>query len=306
MTTADGSEKSTTVKVTVKTPVKYYKVTYAFIGDIIPAGVTAPKEATYEAGSAVSVSADASAEGYIFSGWSTDDTTVTDGRFVISNDVHFVGSWTKAPGPVTEIIVPDTVTVILGKETPIGARVNDNAINKGLTYTSRDESIAKIDENGNIIGVAAGITTITVASVENPTIYEFVTIIVTTDSSSDSTHYIVFGKTEKIGWYSVSLDGGETFFTQFGNDHLEVKKGTEIIVKANDVFGDPFTFYINGEAAKPDENGYVHILVDKFILIGALGIPVVAPDAEESLTFFQQLIQKIKDFFAKIASWFGF
>ena len=111
---------------------------------------------------------------------------------------------------------------------------------------------------------------------------------------------------EAVSLLRKAYDGGKTFFTQFGNDHLEVEKGTEIIVKANDVFGDPFTFYVNGNAVTPDENGYVRILVNDFILIGALGIPVVAPDAEESLNFIQKFIKAIKDFFAKIAAFFKF
>ena len=68
--------------------------------------------------------------------------------------------------------------------------------------------------------------------------------------------------------------------------------------------GDPFTFYINGKAYTPDENGYVHVVVEEFMLIGALGIPVIAPDGYESLTWIQKIIQSIKDFFNKILSWF--
>ncbi|MBQ7118285.1 MAG: thioester domain-containing protein [Clostridia bacterium] len=117
-------------------------------------------------------------------------------------------------------------------------------------------------------------------------------------------HYIVFGKTEKIGWYSVSIDGGKNFRPVFGNSNLEVPEGTEMIIKANDVFGDPFTFYINGEAVTPDEEGYIRVTVDGFMLVGALGIPVIAPDVEESLDFFEKIIKAIKEFFCWIASWF--
>ena len=100
------------------------------------------------------------------------------------------------------------------------------------------------------------------------------------------------------------MDGGKTFQTVFGNSNLTVAEGTELIIKANDVFGDPFTFYINGRAAIPDEEGYVRVVVDGYMLIGALGIPVTAPDAEESLSFFEQLVQAFKNFFAKIAAFF--
>lgn len=285
--------------------IRYYTVDYVYEGDI-PENAPTYTTKFFKTGATVTVVDAPSVEGYSFSGWTTKDVTVADNKFDIYNNVVFVGKWTQLPGPVTKVNVPEDFTMILGEETVLEASVNKNAINKGLTYESLNPEIATVDANGNIKTVAEGTATVRVRSVENPEIYADVVITVTTSTGFNTKHYIVFGKTEKIGWYSVSLDGGKTFFTQFGNDHLEVEKGTEIIVKANDVFGDPFTFYINGEAATPDENGYVHILVDKFILIGALGIPVVAPDAEESLTFFQQLIQKIKEFFARIASWFKF
>ncbi|MBR5825530.1 MAG: BspA family leucine-rich repeat surface protein, partial [Clostridia bacterium] len=72
-----------------------YEVTYKFIGDIIPEGVTAPDAATYEEGETVTVAGPSSAEHYIFSGWTTEDAEVVNGEFVINNDVEFVGSWTK-------------------------------------------------------------------------------------------------------------------------------------------------------------------------------------------------------------------
>ncbi len=301
----DGSEKAVKIKVTVKTPVKYYDVTYKYEGEVPENAPVPPEKNTYKEGTEVIVETDSVAEGYIFSGWSTEDATVTNGKFTINNDVVFVGSWEKVPGPVTEIIAPESVTIIMGKEKPLGAYVNENAVNKDLIYTSADENVAKIDENGNIIAVSEGETIITVTSAENPEISVQVTVIVTLKPSVGTKHYIVFGKTEKIGWYSVSVDGGKTFFTQFGNDHLEVEKGTELIIKANDVFGDPFTFYINGEAVKPDKDGYVRVVVDRFMLIGALGIPVTAPDVEESLNLIQQLIKLIKELFAMIASLFN-
>ncbi|MBQ5905149.1 MAG: InlB B-repeat-containing protein, partial [Clostridia bacterium] len=281
-----------------KNPV-YYNVEYKYEGDV-PADAPTYETKTYEEGTTVTVEAEPSVDGYKFLGWSKN------GSFVINNNVVIIGKWEKLPGPVTEIIAPEKITIVLGEEKMLEASVNTNAVNKSLYYMSNNESVVKIDENGKITTVGAGTALITVASVENPSIYKVVEVTVTAKPAALSKHYIVFGKTEKIGWYSVSLDGGKTFFTQFGNDHLEVEKGTEIIVKANDVFGDPFTFYVNGNAVTPDENGYVRILVNDFILIGALGIPVVAPDAEESLNFIQKFIKAIKDFFAKIAAFFKF
>ena len=68
--------------------------------------------------------------------------------------------------------------------------------------------------------------------------------------------------------------------------------------------GDSFTYYVNGDAVKPDENGEIRVTVKGYMLIGAIGIdPDIdfeVPDAEESLNWFQRIIKAIKDFFAKI------
>ena len=288
------------------TKINYYNVEYKFEGDI-PTNVTVPATATYEEGTTVTVEATPSVEGYIFSGWTTSDADITNGSFNVYNNVVIVGKWEKVPDVVTSITAPDKLTLVLGEEKQLEAHVNINAVNKELNYVSGDENIVKVDGNGMMSTVSEGKTFIKVISVENPAIYKIVEIIVTAISANNAKHYIVFGKTDKIGWYSVSTDGGKTFFTQFGNDHLEVEKGTEIIIKANGVFNeDPFAFYVNGKTVTPDENGCIRIVVDQYLLIGALSIPVPAPDVEESLNIFQQLIKSIKDFFAKLTSIFKF
>lgn len=122
----------------------------------------------------------------------------------------------------------------------------------------------------------------------------------TGSGNTDRKHNIVFGKTNAIGWYNVSLDGGETYRIVFGNSTLEVEEGTEIIIKAGDFVGGTFTFYVNGNAIKPDENGEIKVLVDGYMLIGALSVEVEIPDVEESLNWFQKLIRSLKAIFAKI------
>ena len=123
-------------------------------------------------------------------------------------------------------------------------------------------------------------------------------------SLGGNAQHILFGKTDGIGWYQVSQDGGQTWDIVFGNSTYEVKHGTEIIVKAGDLMGDSFTFYVNGDAVKPDENGCLVITVNSYMLIGAIGIdPDIdfeVPDVEESLNWFQKIIKAIKDFFAKL------
>ncbi len=123
-------------------------------------------------------------------------------------------------------------------------------------------------------------------------------------SLSGGAHHIVFGKTDGIGWYHVSQDGGQSWDIVFGNSTYEVENGTELIIKAGDILGDSFTFYVNGDAVKPNDDGEIRVTVKGYMLIGAIGIdPDIdfeVPDVDQSLNWFQRLIKTIKDFFAKI------
>ena len=206
--------------------------------------------------------------------------------------------------PVQGIETPETeLEIKKGEIIQLTVTVKpENATNKQIIFTSSDPSVASIDENGNITALCEGTAVITAYSADKPSVKREIHITVAPEKTASAIkHYIVFGKTEKIGWYSVSLDGGETFMTVFGNSNLEVAEGTEMIIKANDVLGDPFTFYINGKAMEPDENGYIRVTVDGYMLIGALGIPEIdVPDTEESLTLFEKIIQ----FFRNIIEWF--
>ncbi|MBQ7294809.1 MAG: Ig-like domain-containing protein [Clostridia bacterium] len=287
--------------------INYYKVTYKYKGDIPVNVPELPAEKTYEEGSEVTVAAVPSFIGYEFSGWTTTDANISDGKFSINNDVVIVGRWTMMPGAATSIVVPKDFTMVLGEEAILEAYVNGSASNKKLNYTVEEgSSVVELDADGNVKAIGAGKAKIKISSAANPAIYGFVVITVYADSAYDTKHYIVFGRTEHIGWYNVSLDGGKSFFPVYGNSHLEVEHGTEVIIKARDLVGDPFTFYVNGKAMTPDENGYVRVVADKYLLIGALGIPVEAPDVDESMSLIQRIVKAIKDFFAMIAGWFKF
>ena len=120
-------------------------------------------------------------------------------------------------------------------------------------------------------------------------------------------HHIVFGKTDGIGWYNVSKDGGKSWDVVFGNSTYEVENGTELIIKAGDILGDAFTYYVNGDAVKPDDEGIIKVTVKGYMLIGAIGIDpdidFAVPDVEESLNWFERIIKAIKDFFNKLFGW---
>lgn len=171
--------------------VNYYKVTYRYKGDVPVNAPALPAEKSYEEGSEVTVAPAPSFIGYEFSGWSTQDADITNGKFGIYKDVVIVGRWTMKPGAVTSIVVPDDFTIVLGEEAKLEAYVNGSAYNQKLIYSSDNESVIKVDADGNITTVGAGTAKVKISSAANPDIYGIVTITVTADPAFN-TNTILF------------------------------------------------------------------------------------------------------------------
>lgn len=101
--TANGREnnftaQSNTVHVFMgNLSVTTYPVHYEFVGDVIPDNVTLPTDNSYYPGATVGVEGNPMAEGYVFSGWSSDDVEVVNGTYTMpDHEVTFTGSFTKA------------------------------------------------------------------------------------------------------------------------------------------------------------------------------------------------------------------
>lgn len=80
---------------------------------------------------------------------------------------------TRDPVYVSDVIVPATIQVQEEKTINLQELITvlpGNADNPALLYESMDETIAIVDENGIVTGKCAGITSITVTSVDNPEI----------------------------------------------------------------------------------------------------------------------------------------
>ena len=117
-------------------------------------------------------------------------------------------------------------------------------------------------------------------------------------------HYVCFGKTDGIGWYEVSINGGD-FFPQGPNSTLEVENGSVLVIRVQDMWiDDEFTFYVNGKKVPLDPANTITVVVDGYMLIGALSMDVEVPDVEESLNIFERILKALSDFFAWVKSWF--
>ena len=313
------------------TKINYYTVTYWFVGEDIPEEAELPAENEYEEGTEVTVADVPSVEGYTFAGWTltTEDVAITDGNFVIDKNVNFIGTWTKneVEEPTPEeptpeeptpeeptpeepeyvIEAPEKLEIKEGLTELIYVKVTPNDGSLRPTFSSADESIAKVDDFGNVTGVKAGTTTIYVSFPNGEIRPVAVTVLAPVTPGVPSipkTHYVCFGKTDGIGWYEVSVNGGD-FFPQGPNSTLEVQEGSVLVIRTQDMWiGDEFDFYINGERVESVANT-ITVVVDGYMLIGALSMDVEVPDVDESLNLFQRIIRAIKNFFGSIGDWFA-
>ncbi len=204
----------------------------------------------------------------------------------------------------TDVVVeiPDKLVLTAGIPTSSGIKITPENADIKFVLTSENENIAFVDENGMIVGILPGSTNITV-EFENGEI-RTISVIVIAPVNIPQIFHICFGKTDGIGWYEVSVNGGD-FFPQGPNSTLEVRKGDVLIIRTQDLWiDDDFEFYVNGFKVPETAPNQITVVVDGFMLIGALSMDISVPDIEESLNLFEKIIRAIKAFFEMIESWF--
>ena len=90
-----------------------HNVTYQYTGTVPSNAPSVPITTSYAEGANVGVANNVTLEGYTFSGWSSNDVTVSNGSFTMgSSDVVFTGSFTAVP--------TNTVTYAITGTTPPG------------------------------------------------------------------------------------------------------------------------------------------------------------------------------------------
>ena len=135
-----------------------YSVSYTYSGDI-PGNVSSlPEKATYKYGLSVSIAQDASATGYVFNGWTTDDTAVSDGAFTMpAKDVTITGSFSPATNTQYTVCHLQETTegtyILVDSETQYGTTgALTNAAEKQYdNFTAKTFSQQTIAANGSTI-----------------------------------------------------------------------------------------------------------------------------------------------------------
>ena len=205
--------------------------------------------------------------------------------------------------PDYSVIVPDSICLIVGESKSLEIQINPDDGCIVPVFKSNNENIVKIDADGKITAVAIGSATISVDLGNGDIRIINVTVLAIPDPPRK--HYICFGKTDGIGWYEVSVNGGD-FFPQGPNSTLEVDEGAVLVIRIQDMWiDDEFDFYVNGKRIECEEANTITVVVDGYMLIGALSMDMQVPDVEESLSLLEKIIQLFNSFINWLKSLFS-
>ncbi len=128
--------------------------------------------------------------------------------------------------PVVGVITSKTATTTyVGGTTTISAQIQPaNVADATLVWTSADESIATVDENGTITGVSVGTTTVTVSSKLDPTKSTQITVTVADISGQQSTAYTISADKKAVLSFNPAMPA-QTVQTLFSFDGAETIQG---------------------------------------------------------------------------------
>lgn len=113
-----------------------YVVSYKYTGDVPTSAPDAPANTSYVKGAPVGVEANPVAPGYTFSGWTTEDVTVSNNKFTMpEKNVVFVGHFTKnASYQVSYTVngdIPEGFLPPITREYATGVDVKVDSLKKG-------------------------------------------------------------------------------------------------------------------------------------------------------------------------------
>ena len=217
-----------------------YKVKYEYEGSVPDNAPTLPSEFSYSKDSIVGVSGDINIEGYTFSGWSSSDVTVTDGKFTMPNkDIVFKGSFTENPKyKVTykiDGVMPDNYVVPSSKEYYEGQTVNVDSMKVGDTYngykflgwSTNDTTIS--DDNDFVMGTNNVEITGRFELIKYKVEYRFYDTVLPDNSSSYLPSTKMYAPGENVTLESVTNPEGYKFLGWYKEDNFKMPSEDVVI-----------------------------------------------------------------------------
>ena len=146
---------------------------------VLPADATNPAVTYTSNGETIATVTDAGVVTGVAVGTTTITISATDGSGVTAT-INVTVNGIDVTG-----ITAEDVTVVNGETATISYTVAPaEATDPSVTFTSADETIATVDENGVVTGVSVGETTITITSVSNPEVTATITVTVTSNPNA--------------------------------------------------------------------------------------------------------------------------
>ena len=163
----DDSNKSTTITILSDTTIEpiydvnTFKITFDTNG-----GTVEKIERVIEEGASVGELPTPIREGYYLIGWFTgiSEGTQIDGTETPDHDITYYARWKKSVSSM--IISNPEIELEVGNEEVIDI-TNKNEIEEEFTFTSSDPTVATVDEDGKVVGIKEGTTTITITGTDS-------------------------------------------------------------------------------------------------------------------------------------------
>ena len=196
----------------VKGTIPSYQVKYEYKGDV-PTGALAqlPADETHKMHTDVTVAAEPKLDGYVFSGWTTDDASISDGQFKMpGKNVTLTGSWTlRSDLPYTVNYYWNGTTDKVAESKTVGGQTfgaPDGADFSAVTVGAKGTNVGTYDAKfaENTVGTvdATEKYTVTAANDGKLTITPVGGIVVTITGNTDSRPYS--GAEQFVTGYTVS------------------------------------------------------------------------------------------------------
>lgn len=196
------------------------------------------------------------------------------------------------------------ITLAEGQSVTFTAQIIPEPDKYELTWETDNIDVAEVDKNGKLTATGIGVTTLTVTNktvVNGETKVDSVKVKVTV-VKAEADHYCVvkYELPENVGYAEVSKNDGKTYLPVHNGGTYDILKGTDLIIRpySNALI---YKFYVNNELVETEENGILRIKADKNLIIRIEASDITG---EETVSFFEKIINWFREMFQKLFSWF--